>query len=116
MNEKGIKLNILKENNNNLSQIDIPVDSGDPLTDQISQFAYAHGIDPKIFIEKDEGEAMRALNQLALSLGPTVERNKKLRRGALNINKHSIPHLMNQEIQDTRKMLFDTHYSDKNNQ
>ena len=52
---------------NNLEQLERPRDSGNPLIDQISEFAYIHGIDPKIF-NKDNEEAHKAFSHLSLSL------------------------------------------------
>lgn len=93
-NNNYLRLDDNHPNSNNLHKIEQPAISGNALIDQISQFAFIHGIDPKIFTEKNNDEAWKAFNHLSLSLQPTVKRDKTQRRGALNMNQSSIPQLM----------------------
>ena len=47
-----------------------PQSSENPLLDKISKFAYSHGIDHNIFVEKDESKATKSMASLIKQLEP----------------------------------------------
>lgn len=52
--QRKYKLNYLDPNSNNLCYIDPPRDSGNPVIDSIANFAYSHGVEPKMFCTQDQ--------------------------------------------------------------
>ena len=53
-----------------------PQSCENPLLDKISKFAYSHGIDHSIFVEKDESKASNSMASLIKQLEPGEKQRK----------------------------------------
>lgn len=71
-----MKLSYLDPNNNLMKDVQRPQNSGNALLDKIGLFAYSHGIDPSMFIEKDPLIAQRTLEEQLNSHSSLIQIHK----------------------------------------
>lgn len=70
LRNKNLRLNYIDPFFNNQCLMERPQNSGNERNDRIGLFAYSHGVDPRIFIERDNRQAQKSIEQLKKYLTP----------------------------------------------